>query len=260
MSELLELIARPGVDQLLRTLLRSSESAFLRTELENNLGELGQQAPSVTLDHLIANNVVQRIGARFGISRFGHKVGLLVEAMHGADVEDVIRRLRRLDGSAEIYELVRQGMTTRFISTFADRPYFGSLYLCSPWINLNYKEASLIRHGLLQSERRSGRRPEILVITRPPSELPKQEQGSGLGITPLVEMGAEVFYVKKVHTKLYIREPDANGGYSVALVGSENLTQSNHLELGIQVNGDGRLIAQLIAHFHELASYASEKP
>jgi hypothetical protein len=260
MSELLQLVSQSGVNEFLHGLLQSVEGTFHRNELENNLGALGNQAPSAALDSLVANNLVQQIGVRFGLSQFGHKIALLIDAMHGADVEDVVRRLRRLEGSTEIYQLVRQGMTTRFLNTFIDHPYFGSLYLCSPWINLNYKEASLIRYGVLHSEKRTGKKPDIMVITRPldDKEYPRQ-RASGLGLQPLIEMGARTYYVNNVHTKLYIREPDANGGYTVALVGSENLTQSNLLELGIQINGDGRLISQLTAHFFELTNYSSEQ-
>ncbi|MEX2128246.1 MAG: hypothetical protein WD871_08395 [Xanthobacteraceae bacterium] len=257
MGELLDLVSRAGVDRFIESLIASSTAQFTRVDLENRLKEMGAQLPSEMFDALVAGNVLQPIGRRFGITRFGQKVSLLIEAMEGGDVDDVIRRLRRVDGSQETYELVRQGMTTRFLNTFVDRPYFGALYLCSPWINLNEKEASIIRYGVLRSEKASGKKPDIFVITRPPH--PKMPVGSGSGIKPLIEMGADINYLSRVHTKLYIREPDANGGFTLALVGSENLTQSGHLELGIQINGDGRLISQLVAHFYELTSYTSEK-
>jgi hypothetical protein len=258
MSELLEIISRQGVDRFLQSLISSSEAAFARTELENRLAEAGSASARITVDELIAGNLLQRTGARFGISRRGHRVALLIHALNGGDIDDTVRRLRRLDGSTELYELVRQGMTTRFLSTFVDRPYFGSLYLCSPWINLNEKETSLIRYGVLQSQKRTGRRPDIHVITRPADSIPEEIRVARVGMKPLIEMGANFYFLKSLHSKLYIREPDENGGYSVALVGSENLTQSNYLELGIQINGDGRLISQLIAHFYELTSYSSE--
>jgi hypothetical protein len=227
-----------------------------RPDLENKLVELGGQSATQTVDQLLTSNLLHPIGSGLGISQFGHKVSLLVDAIETGTVDDLARRIRRLDGSAEPYELVRQGMTTRFLNSFVDRPYFGALYLCSPWINLNSKEAAMIRYGLMQSEKRTGRRPDIYVITRPTKEGPDEQVGSGLGLAPLVEMKADVTYMKKVHTKLYIREPDDNGGPALALVGSENLTQSKHLELGIQINGDGRLISQLVAHFFELTSYS----
>jgi hypothetical protein len=258
MPELLEIIARQGVERFLRSLLNSSVTGFARTELENRLSEVGASSPRSTVDDLLGVNLLQRTGARFGISRLGHRVALLIDALNGGDIDDIVRRLRRLDGSVERYEMVRQGMTTRFLDTFVEHPYFGSLYICSPWINLNEKETSLIRYGVLLSEKRTGRRPDIHVITRPAAELPEEIRATGMGMRPLIEMGARVYYIRNVHSKLYIREPDENGGYGVALVGSENLTQSNYLELGIQINGDGRLISQLIAHFYEMTSYSSE--
>lgn len=255
MSEMLELVARPGVDQFLKRLVAESDAAFARHELESNLQSLGSMDSGSTVDALLKANFLRSIGSGLGLSQFGHKVSLLIDAMNGADIEHVVKRLRLLEGSPDAYELVRQGMTTRFLNTFQNYPFFGTLYLCSPWINLNSKEAALIRYGVLETEKRNGRRPEILVITRPPEEQPQNSTGSGLGIKPLADMGAQITYVRRVHTKLYIRDPDANGGMSMALVGSENLTQSNHLELGIQINGDTRLIAQLIGHFLEIAGY-----
>jgi hypothetical protein len=258
MPELLELVARAGVGAFLRSLVNSSIATFAWSELENRLADAGSTSPQETLEHLIRAHLLQRTGAGFAISRFGYRVSLLVHALDGGDLDDVVRKLRRLDGSAEPYELVRQGMTTRFLSTLVERPYFGALYLCSPWINLNEKETSIIRYGVLQSEKRTGRRPEIHVLARPPDDMPTSLRGAGAGMKPLIELGARTYFIRKLHSKLYIREPDLNGGYSVALVGSENLTQSDYLELGIQINGDGRLISQLIAHFYELTSFSSE--
>jgi hypothetical protein len=257
---LLDVLARSGVDDFLKSLIHTSDSTHARPLLEDKLADAGSTSASGTLDELLDLQILQRVGPRFGISQYGHRIALLLEAMRGGDIEQIYRRLRQLEGFDERYELVRQGMTTRFLGTLAERPYFGRLYFCSPWINLNEKEAALVRHGLIKSQGTgSGKNPEILVITRPLDEHPDGIRTSGLGIQPLVDMGAKVYFLKKVHTKLYIREPDENGGYSTALVGSENLTQSNYLELGIQIHGDNQLIAQLIAHFIELTSYSFER-
>jgi hypothetical protein len=259
MPDLLEVLSRRGVDHLLKSLISSSESAFRRSELENALADAGSATTTETVDDLIAIRLLQQLGVRFSISHYGHRIALLLEAMNGGDIENVIRRLRQHDGLSERYQLVRQGMTTRFLNSLAERPHFGRLYFCSPWINLNEKEAALVRHGLLQSQKTAGAKPpEILVITRPVEAAPEGIRLNGLGIRPLQDMGATIYFLKNLHSKLYIREPDENGGYSLALVGSENLTQSNYLELGIQISGDDQLISQLISHFLELTSYSSE--
>jgi hypothetical protein len=154
---------------------------------------------------------------------------------------------------------LRRGITGLCLNTLAERPYFGRLYFCSPWINLNEREAALVRHGMLQSQKRARRKdPEVLVITRPAEDNPTGIRMTGLGIRPLTDLGAQIYYLKNLHSKLYIREPDENGGYSVAIVGSENLTQSNYLELGIQISGNDQIISQLISHFLELSSYSYE--
>src|SRR6266851_429233 len=106
MPEIFELIARPGVERLLASMASSSEAAFVRTELENNLVDAGGTNAGTTVDDLIGIRLLQRIGVRFGLSHYGHRITLLIEAMNGGDLESIVRRLRRLDGSAELYELV----------------------------------------------------------------------------------------------------------------------------------------------------------
>jgi hypothetical protein len=44
-----------------------------------------------------------------------------------------------------------------------------------------------------------------------------------------------------------------SGGYSMAILGSQNLTRSNYLELGIRINSDSQIINKLIAYFWELS-------
>lgn len=251
----LEVIGQPGVAPFLQHLAHSSDAAFIRVELENRLRDEGGTSPREMIDQLFDLRLLQQIGPRFGISHYGHRISLLVEALNGAEIEDVFRRLRRLHGAGELYELVRQGMTSRFIKTLIDRPSFGRLYFCSPWINPSDREAATLRYSVLQMQKSHGKPPEILVITRPSKDQP---EGARKGLKVFSEIGAKIYFLNRMHSKLYIREPDENGGYLMAIVGSENFTRSNYLELGIQINGDGRLISQLIGHFLDLISYSSE--
>lgn len=255
MSSILGVVARPGIASFLRGIASSSESTFQRVELEDRLQEITGNSSGNAIDELIDLRLLQKLGHGLAISNYGQRTALLVEALEGGDINDVFRRLRRMSGSAELYELVRQGMTTRFLKTLMERPQFGRLYFCSPWINLTDHEAAILRYAVMQMHKAKGRPPGVLVITRPPELQPESIRD---GLKPFREINAEILFLRRLHSKLYIREPDENGGYSMAIVGSENLTQSNNLELGIQINGDGYLISQLISHFYELTSYASE--
>ena len=114
----------------------------------------------------------------------------------------------------------------------------------------------MLNYALLQATRRQGSEPEILVITRPPGATPP---GTEDGLEPFVKIGARIFFHQRVHSKLYIREPSGRGGYSLAIVGSQNLTRSAHLELGIRICGDDRIILQLIQFFLEIMNYCSER-
>jgi hypothetical protein len=254
-ADLLELTAKPGVSSALQAVAASSTTSFARERLADELEGWGVVDPHDVIENLVGLHLFQQSGAGLLVSNHGLRVALLLEALEGGDVDDVFYRLRRLGGSDEQYQLVRQGMTTRFFASLADRPGFGRLYFCSPWINPSEKDGRILRYAVLEI-RKGGKEPEVLVITRPPEDQPEAVRASN-GLAPFHDVGAKVSYLKRVHTKLYIREPDANGGYLMAIVGSENLTQSNNLELGIQINNDGRLIGQLIGHFLELSSYST---
>lgn len=256
MTVLLQVLAESGVDTTLDALMKSSEPSFERTQLENMFLDNGAVSPSDLFDRLLHSNVLQSIGERFGLSANGRRLSLLLAAINGADIHDTYLRIRRIDGIAAAYELVRQGMTRLFFESLVDSPGFGTLYVCSPWINPSERDIAKLKYAVLKQEERRGALPEILVITRPPDDRPK---GAEDGLQPFRDVGAKVYYNKKVHSKLYIREPDVGGGTLLAIVGSENLTRSNYLELGIQISGDDQIINQLIKHFLELTNISEEE-
>ena len=253
MSQLFALLATPGVDVTLRHLASGSDSAFPRIQLENVLYGHGAPSPHSVLDGLIGANLLQRVGDQFGISRNGRKVQLLMEAIRGADAGDICRRLQRIDG-AQSYELVREGMTESFFAGLTRDPNrLGTFYVCSPWINATELAIKHLRYSFIQHQRRTGQLPELLVITRPP-----RDQTENPSLIPFHELGARVFFHPKLHSKLYIREPDQSGGTLVAVVGSQNLTRSKYLELGIRIRGDTQLIRQLVRYFMELTNVSDE--
>lgn len=255
MSTLLQVLAEPGVDETLNELMKSSEAGFDRNHLENLFQDHGAISPVQLFDRLLHSNVLQIIGQRFGLSDHGRKLSLLISAINGADIEDVFFRLRRIDGQRPTYELVRQGMTRVFFDTLLERPRFGALYVCSPWINPTDADCRKLKYAMTVEERRTGVRPRLHVVTRPPEDQPI---GIERGLDCFREVDATIYYHKRLHSKLYIREPGLDGGLLLAIVGSENLTRSNLLELGIMVSGDDRVVNQLIRHFADLANISDE--
>ena len=256
MSALLQELAQSGVEQTLDALMASSEAAFERNALENMFQDHGALSPSHTFDRLMDFNVFHAIGDRFGLSQNGRKLSLLLSAVNGADLDDVFRRIRRIDGYDFGYELVRQGMTSLFFDSLLNKPGFNTLYICSPWINPTERQASKLKFAMMKQQGRRGIAPEILVITRPLKDQPK---GTEKGLEPFRQLNAKIFYNKKVHSKLYIREPDPAGGVLLAIVGSQNLTRSAMLELGILVRNDDQIVNQLIAHFIDLSNLSDEQ-
>lgn len=253
MSQILALLATVGVDRTLRLLADSSDSAYPRIQLENVLHDHGASAPASLVDRLIGANLLQRIGDQIAISRSGRKIQLLMDAIEGGDVADICRRLQRIDGR-QSYELVREGMTEGFFADLAqatDR--LGTLYVCSPWINASDLAIKNLRYCFVSASRQPMQLPELLVVTRP-----TRDQTSPSSLAPFRELGARVYLHPRLHSKLYIREPDQNGGALFAVVGSQNLTRSRYFELGIRITGDDQLVRQLIRYFMELTNVADE--
>ena len=126
--------------------------------------------------------------------------------------------------------------------------------MCSPWINLNQRRRSILATAVLRAEQ-GGRKPEIFVVTRP-------EQGTTstapIGALPLQQLGSTVYLNRRLHTKLYIREPDERGGYLMAVLGSQNLTRSSYLELGIKIHSDTVIIQNLIKYFFDLTNQSEQ--
>lgn len=254
MSSLRHLIAQDEVVEGLRNLATSAESGFARPELESRLLECGIASPSDIVDQLLGAGLIALLGPRLSISHLGQRAHLLAEALDGGDIEDIVRRLRLASGQREMYELVREGMTTTFVRSLIERPGFRRLFICSPWINPSEKDASVLKYAFYSALKQQPDA-EVLVIVRPPEDVPPETID---GLKPLREIGARVYFNRKVHSKLYIREPDSRGGAPMAIVGSQNLTRSTYVELGIRINGDARLIDKLIRYFLELASRSSE--
>jgi hypothetical protein len=254
-TRLHETVGIKGAYETLRELEASSETTFSGEEMLAIMARCGIDRPRDALGDFVAGNLLHRSGENFGLARLGIRTSLLLEAINGGDLKDVFRRLSRVDTTLRTYELVREGMTKAFLRNINERLGFTRLYFCSPWISLDRIQQDMLTHAVARVEQIRGTPPEILVITRP-------EENTDFGVPktlrPFQQLGATVCLNKRLHTKLYIREPDTSGGYAMAILGSQNLTKSNYLELGIRINSDGQMIDNLRTYFLEIMNYSDE--
>ena len=247
-----ETLATSGIYGFLRTLDRASVTAWSEEELLQLMRDGGVDQPPYTLHELLAAGVLQYLGDGLSLSTIGMRSLILLEALNSGDIHLAYRRLRNLDDTLGSYELVQEGMTESFLEDTNNRPNFARLYICSPWINLSSRNRNLLVHAIHSAEL-GGDNPELLVLTRPAND-----GGPPAGIAALRELGATTFLNSKLHTKLYIREPGTHGGYAMAVVGSQNLTRSRYLELGIKIRSDTAMVNEMIAYFWRLCNASTE--
>lgn len=214
----------------------------------------GVEDPASTLTDFLAAGLLSRYGKRIGLSTFGIRTSLLLDAVNGGDLREIYHRLGQYDNTLRRYELIREGMTTEFLRSINERPGFSRLYFCSPWISLDSRQQRMLAHAIMRAEKR-GHRPDLFVICRPAETIEDQPPDT---IVPFQDLDANIFLNQRLHTKLYIREPDRGGGYSMAIVGSQNLTKSQYLELGIRINADSVMVNQLIGYFWKLVNASVE--
>ena len=247
-AALTTVLGSEGAFQVLGELQRSSVTSYPTEELATLIESCGMADSVVTVDDLLKANLLYRRPGGLAITRFGMRTALLLEAIYGGDLHDLWRRLSSLDPGLRTFELIRNQLTSVFLSGLSRRPGFRRLYICSPWISLDEHQRQLLTHAVMREAD-----PEILVITRPTSN-----GGPPRGVQPLLDLGAVVFLNGSLHTKLYIREPDASGGALVAILGSQNLTKSTYLELGIQIRGDSTLVQNLVEYFFDVSNESVE--
>lgn len=172
---------------------------------------------------------------------------LFVSGALGDHSDRIFDELRPLEPSLQRYELVKEGMTTRFIKGLLAEPGFQRLYICSPWIHLQKTDLGRLATALSNAARSLPRPPEVLVLVQTP-KMPQMREGLDL----LASLGAKVVEKRTLHSKLYMREPGPSGGLTLAIVGSENLTRPKWIELGIQIRNDSYILSRLRRYFFEI--------
>ena len=253
MTPLSETLGRPGLFAALASINDGAAQRVDVNDYAETLLACGVPDPLPTIHELEGLGLLYSRGNTVSLSTAGLKTTLLLEAVNGANLHDILRQLRRLDGLGDKYTLVREGMTTGFFKTLNTNPNVGRLYICSPWIKLSRTERRHLATAVLK-RRRSGTTPQITVVTR----VDDARGTTRDSLAPFFALGASVFSHSKLHAKIYIREPGRSGGYSMAVVGSQNLTRSKYLELGIKIEGDSAIIRKLVAHVLELTYYSDQ--
>ncbi len=255
MEYLSEILGRRGGFSTLCILEGQTKTNLQLGELLQLMQAIEVDEPQLFVEHLVASGILHGSEETYYLSSFGLRTTLLLKAVNGSDLLEVFRKLATIEPSLGTYELVREGLTELFIRSLVDRPGLGRLYFCSPWINLSRKEAEMLQSAVQRARKKSNNQLEILVLTRPE---PGTSNMPPSGARIFQDLGADLFLHPRLHTKLYIREPDITGGFVMGIVGSENLTQSRYLELGIKINSDSRLIGQLIRYFFDLSNLCEE--
>jgi hypothetical protein len=183
------------------------------------------------------------------LSTSGYRTLLFTSGALGVASAKIYDELRAIEPSLHRYELVREGMTSRFIKGLLSEPGFQRLYICSPWINVQKDDLGRLAVGIENARKTLARPPEILVLVQTPDPKRPEQRNS---LDSLARLGATIVEKPKLHSKLYMREPGPSGGLSLAIVGSENLTRQKWLELGVEIRNDSQILSKLRAYFFDI--------
>jgi hypothetical protein len=194
------------------------------------------------LSALVGAGSVHTVGGTVLLTSVGRKQALLVSALCGAAIGPILRELQERYSLSK-YQLIESNMAGEFIRRVHARPGAGAIYLCSPWLGFTAETSALLTSVISRGE--TGKPSQLFVHTR------RKQRPEGLAL--LEALGAAITFNESLHAKLYIREPGGDGGYSLAVLGSQNLTRSNYDELGIAVINDGVINARLISYFNQLS-------
>lgn len=238
-----ELITLPPLTEALLDIARSGASHDLAV-YDDLFQRCGCTSPRGVVEELRALGFLLSRPPGAAVSSQGYRALLFASGALGASSAAVFDELRPLEPSLHRYELVREGMTSRFIKGLLTEPGFQRLYICSPWINLQKDDLGRLAVALNKAQETLQRAPEMLVITQEP-KIPVLQQA----LETLRRLGADVVEKPRIHSKLYMREPGPAGGLSLAIVGSENLTRQKWIELGIEIRNDSQIISKLRSYF-----------
>jgi hypothetical protein len=243
-----ELISIPEVTTELVEFARSG-SAHEDDFYRGSLRALGCTDPDIVFQGLRAAGFFLARPPGLALSTSGYRTLLFTSGALGTASTKIYDELRVIEPSLHKYDLVREGMTSRFIKSLLNEPGFQRIYICSPWINIQKDDLGRLAVAIHNARKTLVRTPEILVLVQTPDpERPEQRNS----LISLAGLGAEIVEKPRLHSKLYMREPGPSGGLSLAIVGSENLTRQKWLELGVEIRNDSHILSKLRAYFFDI--------
>lgn len=250
MSELLNIniVGEKGVYQLLENMLNRQEVA--ESDMPLLAADYGVESFEKIIEELIQRILIQKAGSYFYLTDRGRRIWHLIRGINGANIADVIHHLTLLDPHLRPYEIVREGMTKQFISGLLSQPDFKRILICSPWLHIRDKLLRKFYRAIYIAQEKE--EIEIVVISRPPDKRAAGYQAFLETFRALEKIGADIVIHDDLHAKLYIRDQGPAGGLRLALFGSENLTGSRNIELGIRITNDNAIINKLIFHFFNI--------
>ena len=236
-------LGQPGVFECLQFLHHGMVAS--RDAVTAHLVKSGAHDPQGVLALLTnSGQLSEDRSGRLSLTQSGRRNRLLLAAVNGTPLEDVMHLLATESAPSPAYYLLTHDMTDHFVMNLHDRPDFARVYICSPWLAFERTTLDYLVHALALASRQQS--PRLYVLTR--------GRQSPQGVDALRRLGADIVFREQLHTKLYIREPGPAGGPLLCVLGSQNLTRSKYIELGIAVRNDSVITSRLIAYFYMLHS------
>ena len=276
--EMLRFVAANPIPSILRHLAQDPSSTL------NDASVLYGPNDTTLEIELLRRNLVMPPDGKLSIR--GRTCVYCIEGIEGANIVELVDKLRNVDPTASRLSLVREGMTRAFLAKAVLDWWSGDvpseatlsirrplrdvlarleplrrLMICSPWINLDRQRLRKLidtnprRRAEVAIEKAhevSGFHPEVTVVTRPIKDQPDGENNETLGY--FQRIGAVLCYESRLHSKLYIIESGSTVTQRYAFIGSENFTKVRYQELGIFVDNDNLIIEGLMRYFLNLAT------
>lgn len=247
------LVSLPKVTSALLDVARAG-NALESDRFRSLLLSCGCRSPEGVIQELRVAGFFAERPPGLALSTKAHRTLLFTSGALGTPSGAVFDELRSIEPSLNKYELVREGMTSRFIKGLLTEPGFQRLYICSPWVNLQKDDLGRLATALNRAKASLARPVEMLVLSQTPgANFPEGRRS----LDTLAALGATVVEKPRLHSKLYMREPGPAGGLSLAIVGSENLTRQKWIELGVEIRNDSHILAKLRSYFFDVFGSSS---
>jgi hypothetical protein len=249
MSLIHQLLAKQVTIRLLRrldevTIMDRSELIKLAGGKEEQLKAIVESMQDLGLISEITLHVYQ-------LTPRGKRCLILHDMLEEDSIKEGIRKLSYFMNKE--FELLTENMTGRYFEILSKGRIFQNVYICSPWIHLGHKARETLRK-VVEDSKKSLRQVNILIVTRPPDIRTEFGRQAEQNLRWLRELKSDISLVKNLHTKLYIAEPGPIGGRFFAIFGSENLTGSRNIELGIEIE-DTSILRKLITYFFDIFNH-----